>query len=438
MESRRFVVSRPRMLKELRHFIRDDAARAGIWPKVKSAIDGVTVGERGSVVLIEQKRDGQDDGITAIAIIGYREELGTTPKIRITPRIDLRLSQPVPPHPGSFRSDAVLELTSKVTEVRVAAKASGSDCVEIQVIGTDDFAVDIRETIRGTAKTSPGAAILLDGELIEPSMADHDWDMVESKGTCPLCVLLEEWDASDADRFNDPNFRKEIQANRHLELAPVSAWFASLDPSGDVIALSDQEVGSGDSDEIVCHLREVTDAVEYRKRLRKAGVAPHAIQSLFGMASSAIQGKGEVSIATIESKEGRLLGVSAMSRMLAVKELTPERAHVAYCVLAMPFYTDVPKLEMSAKAAGMMMEGQVRCDLDDLAENLLEFSPSVQIDVVAVGIDKGSEMIDTIIDGIGETVDIFHRDGPEEIDQGEVILRLMPSEMLGRMRLKLF
>lgn len=168
------LIYKNKVMKQLRQALQHRADRSGKWSKAKPAIDSVTLGERNDLVMVENSSRGLEN----LVIIQYREITGDQPKIRIAPRLAMRLFEREDDECPLWPA-AVSEITARVGEFRSAVAASGEDTVEIVVVGKSDLRGKIIDSLTVMCRLLPGAPVLIDGQLVKGGLMDTFAEMSE-------------------------------------------------------------------------------------------------------------------------------------------------------------------------------------------------------------------------------------------------------------------
>lgn len=230
----RNTVTDQKLARMMRNDLRNAASRAGKWRSFATALDRFTGGARGDFMILDMdtdpgKRIPIAERVAGLTIVGFREELGSAPKIVAEPLLDWTL-RPDMLSDGPTRGGADAELVTRISELRAAAIASEAERMEVEIVGTGPLAEDFRTRLRHTY-FGPGIPVYVDGKLAEqqPRGLKHKGryvDLAKNLDTDPDWVAAalgwteEGW---QEDR-RTPQFAERMRPYVSMHIASDVAW----------------------------------------------------------------------------------------------------------------------------------------------------------------------------------------------------------------------
>jgi len=246
------LVKRTKILKEVRHHLRDQLSReGGLWTRVKAALDTVRVGERDDIVLVKQL--GSE--IVGLAIVTYREIHGLRPKVRISPIIVTEFDS-TPDTDVPLWQECIVEVTSRLMELHSAVAASGAEGIDITTTGKATLKAQLDDSINSVfevIREGDGFEIKLNDTPITPGVWKQESVWPAENGPMPgtLIGIAAKW--SDDDDEDDDY----LIPRRALKLASHDTW-ERIQPGKERRAYLDVDI-DGTIDEVQCHLSSTND-----------------------------------------------------------------------------------------------------------------------------------------------------------------------------------
>lgn len=377
------LVKKMSLLRELRHYVRSQTSPRQ-WQRLKRALEGRKPGERDDIIMISYSPSKFHE----IAVVSYREELGTIPRVVLTPLFAERLDGN-DGLPDIWR-DVLIEVGSRIAEVQAAAAASGSSSVEVSLGGSGRLTDQARDAIENMTDSPQGASVILNGKMVEPQGSLEEYEREKSCHGLLFSSAMRislRW-KEDGDKIL-ALFQKHAGS---LALAEPKAWrtaFPGAEAGRSVL---------GDGWEI----GPITDLAEVRTAMAKGRISMPTFNKLAQMLG--LTGRDRPATAGIW-KDGRVKALFILTRCAGITKAASDgwRVGIHYTPILIELAPDTelwPLMEAARE--------QVKADILAMAEAVLKSARHCIVDYGAITFaeaDKVSlfeEFIEAMADGVDE------------------------------------
>jgi hypothetical protein len=409
------LVKRTKILKELRHVVRDQESRSGQWAKIKPILDNVKIGDRDDIVMIRNDRRG----LVELAVVTYRELLGATARVRIAPMLSANFRGVAELEADNW-SACIVEVTARLMEFHSVVTASDGDRLDIVTTGRPALKEQLDAAISDIFRMNIGIEVLLNGEPIETSEMSSDlWPPENGPPPSIMLPIAFKWPESEADQHGE--------ARRKLRLSTSSEW---LDDVPFFERSTDVEFYDGHGNAIErCVLSATTDAALIERGLVGSNISNIAQLGLGLYKIASDCDHGSIITAWVDQTE-RLAGFLTVIKTVAILAADDETWHVGLEYL----FGFHPGAELDTEELGQLMGVGLRAalvrDIVALGNSGRAHTKRVVIDVLLnTPTERDNHDFEYILDAALDNDDTLEIDALEGVEVGEVKAKVIDKAM---------